>query len=897
MKRRTALAEGLRALLLMVGLAACQGDGSDVGPNLGAKPAEPFQVQLFDDESQPVCGARVILQQSIAVSGRAGRAEAAERPSGTFVFQVDASTGSATDRDMLQGFVVAAESVDDRRGIGRALYLPDLSTSNGLNVPAGVQASGAVLDDIANGGGLLIVNAGAVISNGTAAVVTLQTAQLAPRHLPRAVPTANGFAALVSRAIMVAPPTALLGSGVVLAVPDDLGAAGTSAAIDLLRLDEQSGMWVRVGAGVASPGRIETPLPGIDRGGLYVFAASTPCVAAVSGRIVDAAGMALPRVLVQASGLATTTALDGTFELPGLAVFDLAGNQRTEVIELVGGRGLLPVTITTLATLSDGPVLLGDRTLDTVASAHLRLLLVERGAVLGDRRVRTSETLGQALAETYVGSDGTAVFEDLAIGLYGITFGRPSDRLTGFRTTGLVRLRREDRNVDARLFSLRGPYDDQRRGSSVLVFDVEGGGPVQDAVIVRGTEPDKGFLNRTFEGGVAFVGLNVGDQVTAVSDRLGGSRRVISAFTTLVAPAHRVELPVRTSPHERIGSFERHGLVSGRVTGGVANRARELRVSYPLPYRDWFARVMLDATVAGGRVPVKVGPSADADVVFTAGVPLPRGHLALIETRPAVGGNVVEGAFVAFDLAPPEAVRVPVEGAFLRRDTSFTTSQQPGRDPRIGVLVADWGAENSAGTIADVARGTIPVGTRFMGGHLTFDLPGLNGVLAGGRHHMCVRGAESVGGATIEQRQVIPLTQTLGNAAAPLLAVPTLLEPAPGAVVSADGFRVGFTPPADATFVMVRLIRDDPGELREWTALLPATTTSFSFRRLPPEATPVLAAGLAWRLEVTAFRVTYGPFALEPDLYSTVISNVVTLGLGGLGVDALSRVSIPITTL
>lgn len=881
----------------LVGLAACQGDGSDVGPSFGAKPPEPFQVQVFDDRSQPVCGARVTSPVGTAVSGRVGRAESIARPSGTNVLRIDASSASAGDGDLLQGLAFAATSVDDARGVERAIYLPDVATSDSLTVPAGVQTAGAVLDDIDNGGGLLVVNAGANVSDGPAPVVTLRTGKLEPRHLPQPVPTPAGFAALVSRAVLVSPKTALLGPGVVLAVPDDLATAGTATPIDLFRLDESSGAFTRVGSGVATPGRIATPLSGIDRGGLYVFAAFTPRVATVSGRVVDADGKPLARVFVHAGGRATTTAADGTFSLSPLAAFDFAGNARTEVVELVGGRGLLPATATSLATLADGAVALGDLRLDTVASAHLRVLLVERGGVLAERRVRSSEALGQTAAEGYVGADGLGLLEDLAAGSYGVTFGRPFDRLDAFRTLGLVRIQTEDRVFDARFFSQRGPYDERRRGNSVQVFDADGGGPVQDAAVVRGAEPEKGYLGRTFEGGVVFAGLGGDDQITAVSDRTRADRRVVSAFTVVATVAHRIELPVHTPPARAVGIFARHGLVAGRVSGGTAGRARELRVSLPLSYREWFERTLLDAPLGLTRTPLKAAPTQDAEVTFTVGVPRPRGHLALVETRANLGSEVVEGAFVAFDVDAPEADTTSLSGAFLRRDTDFTVlAADGGRDPRIVTWVADWGVEHAGKTIADVARGTIPVETRLIGSTLTLTLPALSGVLAGGRHLVCVRGAATLAGTTVEQRQVIPLAQPAGNPAAAMLAVPALQTPASGEVVSADGFTVTYAPPADATFVTVRLHSDTPAELREWTAVLPATMSGFTFRKLPPEAAAVLAAGRQWQLDVTAFRVTYGPIAQEADLYNSVIANLFTLGPADLGVDAISRVSISVST-
>ncbi|MEZ5964124.1 MAG: hypothetical protein R3F56_09790 [Planctomycetota bacterium] len=894
---RGARRRGDVALALALCAGACQGDGSDVGPSLGAKPPVPLQVQVFNDGGEPVCGARVVSPLGSAVSGRAGRAELGQRPSGDNPYRVEAGAASAHDGDLLQDLAFRAGSIDDARALERAVHLADVGTSDSLTVPAGVQTSGWVLDDVANGGGLLVINAGANVSDGIAPAVTLRTGKLEPRHLPCAVPTPPGFAALLSRAVQVSPPTVMLGPGVVLAVPDELGAAGTTSAIDLFRLDEASGGFVRVNSGVVSPGRIATPLSGIDRGGLYVFATFTPRVATASGRVVDATGKPVARAFVQAGGLATTTADDGTFALAPLAAVDAAGNPRTEIVDLIGGRGFLPQTAPIYAAMRDGNVALGDVTLDTLASGHLRVLVVERGALLPDRRVRTSESLGEMAAASYAGADGVTVLEDVSVGFYGFTFGRPFDRLDSFRTQGLIRMPVSEPVVDARIFSQRGPYDERRRGNSVQVFDADFGGPVQDVVVVRGSEPEKGFLGRTFEGGVLFTGLGADDQVTAVNDRKRSERRVISAFTAVATASHRIELPVHSNPRPQVGAFDRHGLVDARIHGATNGLARELRVGHPLAYRDWFERVMLDQTGPGARVPVKLAPTQSAEVVFTVGVPRPRGHLALVETRPEANGDVVQGAYVAFDLTVAEGQRLALEGDLLRLDTEFTASPGGGRDPRIGVWLADWGVRHTSGTIADVARGTIPVTVRLMGGTLTFDLPALGAVPGMAQHVVCVHGRAAVGGAQIEQRQVITVERTSANVAGAMLSVPELLEPVAGQTVSADGFTVAFTPPSDATFVVVSLRNDGAGELREWTAVLPRHVTSFAFRRLPTEAAAVLAPGLDWQLEVTAFRVNFGPVVLEPDLYATVLANYVTLGPADLGVDAISKISIPLRTM
>jgi hypothetical protein len=235
----------------------------------------------------------------------------------------------------------------------------------------------------------------------------------------------------------------------------------------------------------------------------------------------------------------------------------------------------------------------------------------------------------------------------------------------------------------------------------------------------------------------------------------------------------------------------------------------------------------------------------------------------------------------------------------LRADTRFesgSASTGGGGNGLSGEPVADWGVQAAAGTFADVSRGTVAVTRMLMGNTLFFDLPALAGPLAGARHHVCLRTQSTANGVTVEQRQVRVLAQPDGNLAVAMLAAPTVSAPAAGGTVSDAGFTVDFTPPADATFLVLSLRSDSGGELREWTVLLPGTARSFAFRRLPPDVAQVLAPGRTWDLALTAHRVVSGPLLEQNDPYTTVLANFVSLGPAGLGVDAIARTAFTVST-
>jgi len=894
--RPSRLARGLAGLLAV--LAGCQGRGSDIGPKLGAKPPDPFQVQVFDDQGRPVCGATVRFGDASAVTGRAGRSESPVRPRGLTRFTIDASAASATDLDDLAGFAFTAEPIDDGRALPRAVFLPDLAPSAGLTVQAGVQPAPATLDDRATSGAILAIEAGVAVVEGGAATVTLRTASLLPRHLPAALPLPAGVAAVPARAIFVAPEDVSFAPGAVLSIPDDIGAEAAGAELTVYRLDRDLGEWVAAGTATASGGRIETAAPGIVRGGLYAIAGTTPDACTVHGRVVDRTGAAVRGALVHAGGQAAVTEPNGAFILPPIAAADLSGAARTETIEVVAGRGMLPVVARADATLAPGSLVVPDIVLDTVPTGHVRVLVVERGAILPDRRVRLGQAFGEARAEAWVDETGTATIEDVAAGFYTIAFGRPFDRFQVFRTEALFRLRPGERVLDANLFSMRTAYDERRRGNNLIVFDRDSGGAVAEAGIVLDAEPERGFAGRTLESGTLFAGVSPESEATAVADTARDGTRVLSAFTAVRTLAHRLELPVRIAARARTGAFDRHGLVAATVTGATQGGGREARATLPLAYRDWFERVMLDDDSSGGRVPLASLPGTGQVIDFRIGVPLPRGHVSVAETRVDGGRTLLAGAFVAFDQKPVEGSVLPLSGALVPADVAFTTSAV-GTDPRLlGSMVADWGTEGASGTIADVARGTVDVTLEPAYEAWRLMLPALDGPFAGGRHHVCLRGVNTTGGVTVEQRQAITFTTRDTALYAPLLEVPVVASPVPDEVVDPNGFTVNFTAPAGATFLVLELASDVAGERREWAALLPASATSFRFRLLPSQVPQVLVPGRTWQLSLTAFRVARGPLLEqpEPEPYKSILANYVSIGPGDLGVDALARVAFTVHT-
>ncbi len=882
-----------RVLLACALLVACQGEGSDIGPGLGAKPPEQFQVTVFDDGTRPVTGARVEAGGARGVSGRVGRAEAPLLPPGEVVVTVDASAASATAADALGSLVLRARVIDDGRMLDRPVFLPDLGASAGLTQPTGAPIGPLVFDDSAASQAILEFDAGTFLDAGNATTVLIRTAALQARHLPVAPPRDGTKAALASRAIVVEPLGLGIGPAATLSIPNELASA-TGADVDVWRLDATAGTWVRLGAATVANGRLRAAFL-VDRGGLYLFTASIGTTTTVQGRVLGSDGQPIPRAFVAAGGVVTAAGTDGRFALGPIAATDLAANARTETLELIGGRGYLPEAARHVIVLTPGTQDASDLLLDSVRSGHLRILTVERGRGLPDQRVRTGDERGRFGGDAFSDASATAFLEDVPEGFYGVRAGRARDVNQAFLADGIVRLRADERVADLRVFSLAQPWDSNIRGNVVEVIGATTGALLRDAVLSRGVVPGEGFLGRTLEAGVLFTSVGPGDHLTASYVSESASRRVVAAYTIVGTSGHRLQMPVAQVTRS-VAGFHRHGLIAGSVDGGTSGRTRRLQAHLPLHFGDWFDRVMLDDGSSGGRVPVKRDvDGAGTTAAFTIGVPLPRGHVSVVEGDASGGPFVLDRAFVRHDLVPAEGQVTALPGAFVTADRTFTArGLLAGLDPRVNAasLTVDWGAASANGTVADAACGLGGASLVAAGQDLSVRLP----PLGAGHHHVCVTGRGSAGGYDVEQRAVVSFGAEGDLATRPLLPVPTFTSPAPGAVVSAAGFPIEVALPPGGTYLTFRLTTDDGVELRQWDVIAYGTVTTWAFLTPPPEATALLVPGRTWRLTVAAHRLANGPVAAQANPFNSVIANVGSLRFGALGVDAISSATITITT-
>ncbi|MEC7583545.1 MAG: hypothetical protein VYE77_04445, partial [Planctomycetota bacterium] len=127
--------------VLCLMLAACEGDGSDIGPKLATLPSSSTKVLVLDDTGRGVTGASVEvvgvdIPDFARVTGRSGRADLLTGLSGSQEFVIGASAASATDSDRLVSLRFRANMAG--QDLPFAVYLPDTSTSGVETVAAGV---------------------------------------------------------------------------------------------------------------------------------------------------------------------------------------------------------------------------------------------------------------------------------------------------------------------------------------------------------------------------------------------------------------------------------------------------------------------------------------------------------------------------------------------------------------------------------------------------------------------------------------------------------------------------------------------------------------------------------------------------------------------------------------
>lgn len=874
------------AAALVVVLAACEGDGSDVGLQFDRLPEAYGRVLVLDDMGRGVTGA-VVEAPALGVrgvTGATGRASLYTALRGPVRIRVDGTNGAAVAGDALGAVEFLAPAATD---LTVAVYLPEHPASASAPIVAGTQAVPVVVSSV-GGATLTVAAASSVGLPGGAASAELALGELAPHHLPAPLPAANGGAWLFSRGYSVVPAGATF-TAATLDAPDELRGSAV-----LFRLDPDSGEWSEVATNLAPSGGRLVAADLIERGGIYAYATIVP-VATVRGRIVDEQDRVLGGQLVDVDGRWVVSGGDGRFVVATVPAELGDGAARNAAVEVLAGGGHRPARVTASPAVSaNGDVDVGDLVLPTVAVVDMRVQQVRRGRAEPFRRTSISSARYPFAVSTTTDTDGAAAFDDVPILWNGFQHANVLDRYEANFAQGIVYADGRTRQQDTYVYYDEVGWFLGGRRSRTVACDAVGGGPVEGAVIVAGTVAGQGYQGITREAGALFLDRNFGGRATASLRTSHAGRTVTSAISIVEPNGEHLELPLERALWQPLAAFDRHGSAAGRLLGADPARDHELRSLRPLELEEWWDDVVGGLPIRAG-VPIDVDPAVTHDE-FVAGVAARGGNLAAVELGIAGGVRTLLRGGVALDVQVPEGTTVARDVSLDRlADQAFVAQGAlVGLDAAlaVGQLRVDLALQRSNGTVVDVVR-QLGGNHAANGDDLTLTLPALGGQLAGATWLALVGGTNSNAGVTIAQQ----LLCRLGGTAAtpPMLPVPTIAEPAAGATVAASGFTVRFALPPGCLFARLDLVHDVGTERNSWRICMPPDTTEFAFVALPTQAVTPLVAGKTYTLTLTAFRADDSELLLSEYPYWSYSTFLQSLSPVEAGVVAVSSRSIQVT--
>lgn len=282
--------------------------------------------------------------------------------------------------------------------------------------------------------------------------------------------------------------------------------------------------------------------------------------------------------------------------------------------------------------------------------------------------------------------------------------------------------------------------------------------------------------------------------------------------------------------------------------------------------------------------------------MFRVGVPFGLGHLVGVE------GTTTGGVFSLERLGLLLGVNVP-EGSVTNQDISLSelanapfqiTSALTGRDSALMDTDLRFHATGAlpSGLVVDLVRDVGGASIAVVGDDATLMLPGVPAGLD--RYEVVFGGSTASAGATISQH-VMTRLDGLSVPDVPMLPVPVVTSHTPGATVSSTGFTINFSIPQESHYVVLNLRSETPGDVRDWTVVVPWENDRFTFHEMPVEVPPLLVPGRTWTLTVSCARIDGGflrdPTLTKSETYTRIQSNWVGLGEAAREVSAISSVS------
>lgn len=879
------------AAALLVALAACTGDGSDVGPRIEPQPQASFRLVVKDDAGRGVASAVVTISgvAGTVSTTRGGRAEFGDWLGGRRRFAIDASAAAAAPGDRLAPLVFAADAQPANQ-LPFVVHVADTAGSTGLTVTAGVLGSAATLDDTGWSGTRLDLSAGTVIGLD-ASPATLRTGALRGDHVPP-LRTIDGSPAVVTRGILLEPLSATFAPAATLTLPNDIGLPANGSA-PLYRLDPGDGEWRIVGTATAdATGAVLTAAGAVVGGGLHAVAAPAPATARIVGRAIQEPVVAgemtsLRGLRVRAGQVVALADGDGRFALEGVPVADAGGTPVDPIVMLAGGAEHRPTyEERTVAAAPGSEVDLG--TIESAASfaTNVRVLIVERGRPISGQRFSIGSTQSGSGGTGVTDADGRVDLPGVEAGFAGFLQSRPDPR-ERFQVQSIEGIGQVDiaRSIDLQLFNTEQPWLGFGGGTGVWAIDPDTRAPQANAWIFRQRNGGDEFLDVTKPNQIDREELGGSHAILTLETSLAG-RTLRSAFEVQSIFVGRIEVPLQSAPRASVGNYEPFGIATGTLGGSTDTR---LIASTPIVDADAWLRAAQADTTLQAAVPMPTLPGATAPGAFEIGV------IAGAGTVIGSSVDVVQSATVLRDVSFVERTRIPtgVRAPLaligpLPADQPFVApAALAGRDSRVPLDAFGFalGIQMPSGHVLDVGRSFAGTAS---GDDVTFTLPGLAGPLADASHLVLWRGSGADGAATVTQSAYLPFAAPT-RPPVPLLDLPIVTAPAAGAQLPVTGFDVEYQLPQGCHYVLTTLRSTDPDQPVCWEALAPAASSGARIRRMPrgPE---ILVPG-HYVLEVTAVRLEPGS-ALDQfgQDYQAVVARWVGIGPATRGVGATSSV-------
>lgn len=872
-------------LLAAAALAGCTGSGTDIGPRLDVIPDTSSKVVVLDDQGRGVVAAVATIGEARAVTGRNGRGDFLAHPRGRLLLTVDGGAAAATAGDHLARITFATTITAD---VPSPVWLPDLPGSASATLTLGTQ-TGSV-DVVGVAGSRLGINTGSSVGwVGGATTVQVRLGELSPQHLPGDLPTPASGAFLCSKVVCIDPVDVTFAAAADLEVADELG-LGSGGAV-LFHLDATTGEWQAVPVTATAAGGRITASGGVASGGCYVFAAEVPA-ATLSGRVLDLDGRALPDVMVAVDQRRTVTGGDGRFTIGAVPAVLVDATPRQAALELFAGGSWLPAREATTVAVAAGSQELGDLTLDTLLAGNIRVQQVVRGRADALRPARLSSNRGGVALAVMSDERGQAFFEDVPAEYFGFTQGRPIDTRELYYVQSVGYLERGRRWLDAYQFGYQRDFFVGTRSTRTQVVDALGGGPLQDADIVRGSVADQGYVDYTREIGQLFVVRDFSGRATASRRSQRDGQVLLHAFSIYTPNADHLELPLQQLRPTPVAAFDRHGIVVGELGGAAGGQQHALRTTRRLTAGEWWDD-RVEGRALTSALPIDVDP-AITHANFRAGVDANGGNLAAIEFDLVGGERRLLAAGVVADLVPAAGAVTRQDLDLVAADTTFTApGLLSGAAPLLDVsqLTFDLALQQPSGLVVDVGR-NLRGSLGISGDDVTFTLPALGGAIADHRWLALVNG-QSLDGA--DELSVASLVTLPAASVLALPGFPTISSPTNGATVAATGFHVLYALPAGAVYGTLELRSTAGGETLLWQAVVPPTLQDFEFVHLPVEADTPLVAGRTYTLTVTAW---FGDAGLtqSPDPYRDITTFWQSIGTVERGITQRTTRTILVTT-